>query len=274
METQIVALLCEGPHDAEFLSRILRFNGFSSNDGLEIKNYPSPINNFLKTEAIKTNIDDLNLITVRHVLLPYCTLRNENSFFLIYSMIGVGQKEKRKQLLNDFFTLIPKENEYNEHFPIGTELGISYFFDADDKGIDTRTLELNEEINEVLGIKPFNSHKEIYIHQGLKLSSFIFTGNDNSKGKLEDLLMPLMKKDNETIFDNADDFLANHFDDERKAQKYDKDKSIIGIVGQLQISGASNTVCIKKSDYLNEEKIKENYKCKEIVDFINSHIIK
>ena len=273
METQIIAILCEGPHDAEFISRILKFNGFTSIDSLKIKYYPSPIDDLLKTEASKSNVDDLNIQQVRQVLLPYCTLKIDNNYFLFYSMTGDGQKDKRKQLLNDFFMLIPKENEISS-LPDDTNLGVAYFFDADDKGIDTRILELNEEINEVLGIIPFNSHKEIYTHQRLKLSSFIFTGNDNSTGKLEDLLMPLMKKDNESIFDNADEYLAKHFDNERKAQKYDNDKSIIGIVGQLQISGASNTVCIKKSDYLNEEKIKANDKCKEIVDFVKSHIIK
>lgn len=271
MATQIIALLCEGAHDVEFLSRILRSNGFSGNDGLKIKDYPSPIDQLLKNEATKTNVDDLNLITVRQVLLPGATLKKGGAFFLIYALGGDGKKNIRNQLLTDFSNLIPKEGEISS-LPEDTSLGIVYFLDADDKGIVTRISELNSEINEIIGIEPFTSHKEIHIQSGLKLGAYIFTGDDNDKGKLEDVLMPLMKLNNEAIFDSADSYLETNFNNTRKAQKYDKDKSIIGVVGQLQISGASNTVCIKKSDYLCDEKIKSDNKCIEIVEYINSLI--
>ncbi len=271
MATQIIALICEGAHDVEFLSRILKSNNFSNNDGLKIKEYPSPIDQLLKSEATKTNVDDLNLLTVRQVLLPGATLRKENTFFLLYALGGDGKKEIRKQLLSDFYMLIPKENEISS-LPDDTSLGIVYFLDADDKGIAVRISELNNEINEVVGNTPFTNHREIFDQSGLKLGAYIFTGADNDKGKLEDVLMPLMKLNNEAIFDSADSYLQANFNDTRKAQKYDNDKSIIGVVGQLQISGTSNTVCIKKSDYLNDEKIKSNPKCIEIVEYINSLI--
>lgn len=156
--------------------------------------------------------------------------------------------------------------------PEGTTLGVLYFLDADDKGISMRVSEINDEINEILSVKPFTNHKEIFEHSGLKLGSFIFTGSDNEKGKLEDVLMPLMTENNELLFDEANNYLSKHFDDKRKAQKYDNDKSLIGVVGQLQISGASNTVCIKKSDFISEEKIKANHKCVEIFQYVNSFV--
>jgi hypothetical protein len=269
MVTQIIAILCEGPHDVEFISRILKHNGYSSNDKLKIKDFPSPINDLLKTEASKTNVEDLNLQEVRQVLLPNSTLKIKTNYYLLYSMGGDSKKETRQQLLKDFYTLIPKENEISS-LPEGTSLGILYFFDADDKGVSERVIDINNEINEVLNIKPFQNHKEIIYKDGLKLGSFIFTGTDNEKGKLEDVLMPLMIKNNEKIFDEANNYLETHFQNNRKAQKFDKDKSLIGIVGQLQISGASNTVCIKKSDYITEDKIKADAKCVEIFEYINS----
>jgi len=269
MATQIIALLCEGAHDVEFLSRILKSNNFSSNDGLKIKEYPSPIDQLLKSEATKTNVDDLNLLSVRQVLLPGATLRKGETFFLLYSLGGDGKKEIRKQLLSDFYILIPKENEISP-LPDDTSLGIVYFLDADDKGIAARISELNDEINEVIGITPFTNHKEIFDYSGLKLGAYIFTGSNNDKGKLEDVLMPLMKKDNEDIFENADLYLKKYSNEERKVKKYDNDKSIIGLVGQLQISGASNTVCIKRSDYLNDENITADQKCIEIVAYVTS----
>lgn len=269
MGIQITAILCEGPHDVEFISRILKHNGYSSNDKLKIKDFPAPINNLLKTEVSNTNVEDLNLQEVRQILIPSSSLKIDSNYYLLYSMGGDSKKENRKQLLNDFYTLIPKENEISS-LPEGTNLSFFYFLDSDDKGITVRVSELNNEINEVLNIKPFTQHKETVNHNGLKLGSFIFTGEDNDKGKLEDILIPLMKEGNEVIFNDANDYLTNHFDLQRKVQKYDKDKSTIGIVGQLQISGASNTVCVKKSDFISEAKIKANVKCIEIFEYINS----
>lgn len=273
MATQIIAVLCEGPHDVEFLARILKFNGFENNDRLKIKEYPSPISDLLKSEASKTNIDDLNLLTVRQVLLPSSTIRKDDNYFLLYTLGGDSKRDNRKQLLKDFYTLIPQGDEISS-LPDDTSLGILYFLDSDDKGIATRISELNEEIDMVLGTKPFSNHKEINIHSGLKLGAFIFTGTNNDTGKLEDVLMPLMVSGNETIFDESKVFLDKHFDKIRvpKKEKYYEDKSIIGVAGQLQLSGSSNTVCIKKSDYLNDTKIKSDAKCIEIANFVNKFI--
>jgi hypothetical protein len=270
MAKQIIAILCEGPHDVAFIARILKHNSFSSNDKSKIKDFPPPINSLLKTEASKTNVEDFNLIEVRQVLLPATSLVLNNNYFLLYSMGGDGKKISRQQLLNDFYSFIPKENEISS-LPEDTNLGILYFFDSDDKGIATRITELNNEIEEVLNISPFANHKEVYIHNGLKLGSFIFTGVDNNTGKLEDILVPLMKDGNEKIFDEADVYLSTHFDNTRCA-KYDNDKSTIGVVGQLQHSGSSNVVCVSKSDYINELKVKGNAKCVEIYEYINSTI--
>lgn len=269
MGTQIISILCEGPHDVEFISRILKHNGYESNDSMKIRDFPSPIDQLLINETTKADVEGLNLQEVRQVLIPNTTLINGENYYFLYSMGGDSKKFIRKQLLNDFYTLIPKENEISS-LPAGTSLGILYFLDADDKGVAQRILEINEEINEILEVRPFTDHKEIYDHLGLKLGSFIFTGSDNENGKLEDILMPLMSKNNELLFDAANHYLSEHFDNARKVQKYDNDKSLIGVVGQLQISGSSNTVCIKKSNFLTEEKIKVDPKCVEIFEYIDA----
>ena len=100
----------------------------------------------------------------------------------------------------------------------------------------------------------------------------IFTGEDNDKGKLENILLPLMKKDTESIFESSKKFLEENHEVERCKSKFDDLKSIIGTAGQLQISGTSNTVCIEKSDYLTNEKILDNEKCKEIIAFFEKLI--
>lgn len=269
MKTEIIIILCEGPHDVAFLYRILSANGIKSNGKLMIKEFPKPINDLLKTEVTKTNVDDINIHEVRDVLLPYKTMNRDNNFFLLYSMGGDSQIISRQKLLAEISSFIPKENEISS-LPENTNLSIIYFLDSDKNGISNRIEKLNDEIYEVLSIKPFVNHKEIFKFNRLKLGAFIITGADNENGKLEDILLPIMTLENEVIFDNAKSFIDINFDIDRLVKKFDNAKSLIGIVGQLQISGASNSVCIDKSDYISEDKIKVNTKCIEIFTYIDS----
>ncbi len=77
---------------------------------------------------------------------------------------------------------------------------------------------------------------------------------------------------NEAIFKGAKQYLDTHFDKSRLKDKFYEEKSIIGIAGQLQKSGSSNVVCISQTDYLNDDKIRSNKKCVEIIAFFNSFL--
>lgn len=270
MPKKVIAIFCEGQHDVAFISRILKFNGFISNGSLKISEYPSPINNLFKTEIIKSNLQDINIQNARDILIPSSSIRRDDNFVLLYSLGGDSKKRFRQKLLSEYFELIPKPNEISA-LPLDVKLSILYFFDADEKGVDLRINELNDEIYEILGIKPFSSHKEVFNYNDLILGSFIFTGDDNNIGKLEDILVPLMKENNEKIFIDAKEYLTNNFEEDR-CNKFDEFKSIIGMAGQLQFSGSSNVVCINKSDYINSSKISSNNKCLEIVNFMNNFI--
>lgn len=185
-------------------------------------------------------------------------------FFFLYSLGGDGKIEDRKKNLNDFRSFIPKEGEIiKERLPTDTRLSLVYFFDADTKGINQRINEINAEIRSVLT-------------------------------ELEDVLIPLMKQNNEPIFDEAERYLDKHFDssrlfplkinvineiivetrsDRKKDKiKYDKSKSLIGAVAQLQRSGKSNVVCISDTDYITKDKILADANCVEIIDFFTSLI--
>lgn len=293
MAIQITAVLCEGPHDVAFLVKIIKSEGFKNIDNLKIGEFPTPIDLLLKAEVSKSNIEDLNLQEVRQALLPTNALLKDNNYLFFYSLGGDGKKKLRNKIVLDFLSFIPNKEEITAT-PLDTSFSILYFFDSDDKGIENRVLELNKEVEEILTVKPFSSHKETKKISEIKFGSFIFSGEDNDKGKLEDILLPLMAMENEDIFSNADKFLSSHFSDDRlfplkieiennvlvekrtdKVKlklKYDNSKSIIGTVGQLQKSGSSNVVCISQTDYLTLEKIKNNDKCQEIVVYLNEFL--
>lgn len=272
MAKQIITVLCEGPHDVAFITKILKTIGFMSNENIKIADYPYPLNDLLKKEVVKTNVEALNLQEVRQTLLPSNTLIRGENYLFLYSMGGDSKSDSRKQILDKLKQAIPKETgEIPEALLKDTNLSLIYILDADDKGVEKRLEYLNKEINEVMGEEPFTYDRRVKISNKIKLGSLIFTGSNGNEGKLEDILVPLMQKDNESIFENAKKYLSDHYD-ETRIKKYDEPKSIVGIVGQLQKSGGSNVVCIGQTDYLTPDKIHSDIKCQEIIAFFEEFI--
>lgn len=299
MATQIITILCEGPHDVAFIARILKGIGFKSNETTKIGKYPKPFDQLIVTEASKTNIEQLNLTEVRRNLLPTSCLKRDDTYIFLYSLEGDGKKDPRMRILKELRSFITEEGEY-ERLPIDTDLSILYFFDADEKGIASRLEDINSEIMEALPEiqePPFKSNGDSFMVSKLKTGAFIFSDNASDKGKLEDILIPLMRLGNEESFDAALHFLTSQYDEDRlfklrlkidantaivtesrseKArdkEKYDEKKSLVGAVGQLQRSGKSNVVCISDCDFISLDKIRNNVKCQEIINFFNSFIV-
>ncbi len=278
MAIQLITIFCEGPHDVAFLTKILKSGGFKSNDKLKVGEFPLPYSQLLETEAKKSNVIDLNLQELRNTIMPSATLQKEDSFLFFYSMGGESRKDKRQKLLSAINSFIPKSKSEYSTLPENTVLSVLYFFDADNKGVSNRLVEIGKEINEIIneiGEKTFikNGHKVSLFEDTLNVGTYIFYKQGEDTGKLEDILVPLMKLNNDKIFEDAERFIdENHNVARCRANNFDKKKSLVSTVGQLQKSGGSNVVCIGQTDYLTSEKIKANAQCIEITGFFNSFI--
>jgi len=294
MTTQIISILCEGLHDVAFLNRIFKAIGFKSNDGCKIGDYPQPFNDFIQQEATKNNVEGINIAQLRENLLPVHTLKGENIHIFLYSM-GGDSNNIRQRMLKKLKSFIPKQGEIRT-LPQGTELSVLYLLDADEIGVQKRIGEVQKELKAIFPDEDFEftDNATFQTIADIKIGIFIFHELGKREGKLEDILIPLMKKNNEKIFEDANTFLKDNFDENRlfklrlsqqngeivekrsaskkKKHKYDFKKSLIGTVGQLQKSGGSNTVCISDCDYLTKEKIHTDELCKEIIDFIERFV--
>lgn len=162
------------------------------------------------------------------------------------------------------------------------------FYDVDDKGIDARINEVKTEIGPLFSCaNTLNNNGDIvYDDEKFKVGVYIFADHKFASGTLENILLPLMKQGNEEIFNDAEKFLNKHKNNDRmkplkfvkdeagniserrsdRANKYHHAKSLLGVVGQLQNSGTSNTVCIEKADYITLGKISASQPCQEIID--------
>ncbi len=291
MAKNIVFILTEGDHDSAFIYRILKANGLTTNHKIAIKDYPFPLDKLIKSGASSIPIEELNMETARSKFIPsYIMRKNEDNIVCIYRVGGDSKEKIRSDFIKSINELNIPDIEAIQTL-IDTQISILFFFDADEKGVYKRIEQIKNELKSSFPeseIEKINHlvNKEIVLIEDINVGGFVFTETDQDKGLLEDVLIPLMKQENDDIFEAAEYFLAIHEDtglfrskvkyDETNTtkqkingKKYVHKKSLIGTVGQLQMSGKSNTVCISDADYLNDEKIKADTTCIEIYNFID-----
>lgn len=278
MATHIITVFCEGLHDVAFLTKILKADTFLSNDKLKIGEFPLPYSNLLETEAKKSNVNDLNLQELRNTLMPSATLQKDDNFLFFYAMGGDTRKDKRQKLLSDLNSFIPKSKNEFSTLPKDTILSVLYFLDADNKGVDKRLIEVVDEMHEIIteiGEHSFNENGDrVSLFDGmLNIGAYIFQKQGEDTGKLEDILVPIMKENNDKIFEAAEKFIDENYDSTRViGNNFDQMKSLVSTVGQLQKSGASNVVCIGQTDYLSVKKIQADAQCIAIIELFNKFL--
>ncbi len=287
MSQKVIILFTEGDHDAAFIYRMLKANGFTKYSKA-IKDFPKPLDQLLASDVLNTSVPDESLQNARTRFLPSNVVTVDDNLLLIYSLQGESRGDKRIKLIEALNSLNTKDpNEIQAM--AGVTLAALYFLDSDDKGIAARLKEINLELQAIFSevqFEPITSNGSIQTIDDVIVGAYIFVEDGSEYGKLEDVLLPIMEIGNEDIFDKARQFLSIHestslfkgrieynVDASIKkvhGEKYHPKKSLIGTIGQLQKSGKSNTVCISDASYLNDAKLGESLVCKNIIAFIKS----
>jgi len=269
---KIIITFCEGQHDISFLSKILFVDGFTPYKK-KIKDFIKPLNKQFETELSKKKIADKKLGFHSEYMLPSVALhRNEKILVLLHNLNGDSKITERKKILSMYQNIQSEEDGFSKEFNLNFRF--IYFFDADNKGIIARVDELNSELK----LDSKLEHNKICTINSDEWGCYVFHKDENC-GDLEDILLDLMKPNNETIFENSLSFLKmNSVDESRQKEftcndreeryksrvKFKEKKSIISVAGQLQFSSMSNSVIIAKSDYIKKSDISANSHCIEI----------
>jgi len=270
---KIIVAFCEGQHDIAFLSKVLFVNGFTAYKK-KIKDFVEPLNKQFINKLPNKEIGDKKLGFQSEYMIPSVALhKDQNILVLFHNLNGDGKAEERKKILEMYQNIQSKDDDFTSEFNLNFRF--LYFFDADEIGIQKRVDELNRELS--LTDKKI-VHKEIVDIDSYEWSCYIFH-KDQDSGDLEDILLELMRPNNEKIFDNSQSFItANQLDEGRQKEficnnleekyknriKFKEKKSIISIAGQLQFSSMNNSVIIAKSDYIKKGDIESNIHCKDI----------
>lgn len=293
MAYKVILALLEGPHDVAFIYRILKENGFETTKKI-IKDLPSPLNLYLSNpkQFLNTSFEDMKIGSVRLSSFPMEVLEKGLNTILLFPSGGVTQSEIRKKIITQF-------NAIKEVGKVGSadnekELSISilYLLDAENEGLTFRLNAIAGEIKEAMGIlqQPLQFTNASFSKiDDIDFGVYVFTEPGKDTGRLEDILLPLMKQNNNDIFDDANDYLikvneyqlfkgkTNNADvkliSKVDRQKFNYEKSLISVAGQLQTSGKSNVQVIRESSFLSTDKILQDANCVTIAKFIENSLI-
>lgn len=276
--TKYIIVFCEGDHDIAFLTRSLFVEGFTPYMN-KVSEFPHPLSDLYITNLAKKKIEDIEFKFQRpNQKTPYTVLYKEDTLVIFHNLGGDGNilNGNAASIVEQYIDLNDEARRKIEGYE---ELSYRflYFLDADDEGVDTRISELKDK----LSVNTLE-HYTVITKDNYEIGCAIFykTGDQGKQGKLEDILLELMKPNNETIFDVSIDFLSSYSLNEERQRKYicnlreekyegkknfKQDKSIISIAGQLQFSGSNNSVIIANSDYIEKNDILNNIHCKKIV---------
>jgi hypothetical protein len=276
---KIIIAFCEGQHDIAFLSKILFVDGLMPYNK-KIKDFIKPLNKqFIKKLPIK-KIGDKKLGFQPEYMIPSVALyKDEKILVLLHNLNGDGKATERNKILSMYQKMQSEEDDFTN---FNLNFRFLYFFDADDKGIETRVDEINSELNLSDKLK----HNKVNTIGTYEWGCYVFH-KDEDNGDLEDILLDLMKPSNESIFTNSLSFLTtNALTDDRQKEficndkeekykdrvKFKEKKSIISIAGQLQFSSMNNSVIIAKSDYIKKSDISSNRHCIDISKLFSESI--
>ena len=148
-----------------------------------------------------------------------------------------------------------------------------YEFDADEDGVDARLQQVTREIKQIDFAFPGLTANARYVESnGIRWGSYIFE-NGSGKGRLEDIILPMMEQDNDDVAKCARDFVEKRFlfnlFQTVKPTSYPQ-KARVGIMGQLEKAGSANPAIIEQSSYLTNEKIKGSAICNEMFKFLSA----
>lgn len=277
---ELTIVFCEGDHDIAFLSRILYVHGFEPYKK-KIKEFLVPLNQLYKMILENKKIEDIEFKFQKpNQKIPYTVLiKDENHLVIFHNLSGDGNilNKKAEEITQEYISLnnenrrkIGKYEKLNYRF--------LYFLDADEKGV-------NERLKQMKILLDYSDleHCTLAKKDDYEVGCYIFhdASHRNLEGKLEDILLELMKPNNWKIFKNSGEFIKTTqlsntrrtkficTDKEEKTSgstQFKKEKSLISVAGQLQFSGSSNSVIIANSDYIKKADILKNTHCKNIME--------
>lgn len=271
MKKSIKLIIAEGAHDVAFLARLMKANAYIDPE-IRVKNIePVALRDFIiglyQNFSFKRNVKKINR---RPIPLAVLCPKEEgnNEIAVLFAADGVNNYSNIETILKNLVAL--KNNPFGQESLKDVDvIKVIFNIDADDKGIEDRIATINSWTKKLTDEKcPDISNFNAIEYKGIKWGVFISANNDGL-GALEDLVLPLFEINHNKMVEEVKRYISQKDSFNIPQTKKPNDaKSEIGIMGQLDMPGVSNTVLIDQSKLIDDERLKTGV-YKKISDFIS-----
>lgn len=274
---KVLFIFCEGPHDAHFVGRILRSSENYHDYTATLRDYPTPLGQFIGGKFQNQKIDDIRIGKPNFPLVPVCCVKKSDDNFLVFpiSIGGMDKTDDAKSLLEEILNSFA--HDILERPEVGvSSISILFTYDADARGT-LKTVQLWKQ--RFFPAIDFHPQAEEWIAQnGYRIGVFIFSGPEGNIGTLEDCLVELFRVTDSPLMEAATTFLEPRFETisangDALAHETKFKKGILTICGQVEkvISGSALTVVVRDSKLLDGafNFLDKNAQCTRLLHFIN-----
>lgn len=250
---KLLFVICEGPHDAQFIGRLLQESGKYESYDEQLKNYPSPLREFISGKYTSQKIDEIRIGRPKFPLVPICVYKmlEGEHIVLPVSMGGMDQhiqtNEFVKELLNSFASDVLKQSK-----SVIESVSFLFIYDADSRGVDKTQELFMARYNETLSIQG-DFQKEQWAGTGSRYALFILTGNNGDTGTLEDNLLMLFRENDKEWVDTCDHHIQNRFEamangGDVTAHRSKINKAVLTTCGQIEKANAGYALTVVVRD--------------------------
>lgn len=268
----IKIIIAEGRHDTAFISRVMKANGYidpeTKVNQIEPKFLSDYIVELFKDLKFSRNLADME--RHRHPVPSFLLSRDiegGKEIALLFASDGLGNHKNVTRILSYFINRLHNEFGLEDVARESVDkIKVIFNADADDKGIDVRIASINECIQKLKDNTLGGKIKETFAgvgnygkceYMGLTWGAFI-SANDKGYGTLEDFVLPLFEDGRDDLCKEVEAFVQKK-DLYKIPQtgKYNEQKIRIGLMGQIDMPGVSNSVLIDQSMMIAEEMLQQ-----------------
>jgi hypothetical protein len=251
---KVLFVMCEGPHDAYFVGRLLKESGHYSEFRTILQEYPSPLGDFIITKFRTRNVEEIRIGKPDNPLVPVCGFKNDNSNILVLpiSLGGMDKIAETKKFLNEIMSsFAPDILQRNESKVVA--VSILFTYDADARGVAETVALWNTRYATHLSEGNFITFAEWHNLNGFRLGLFVFSGTDGNTGTLEDNLLDLFRCKDAGLLADAQKYLEPKFEHmssggDQLAHETKLKKGVLTTCGQVEKGNAGYALTVVVRD--------------------------
>lgn len=277
-------IFCEGPHDAAFVSHLLKSSLGFKQQQLKLSELPYPLANVLKTSFQHRAAEDLRLDLARRFFLPEYVLAQELTLVLVFSYGGSNRKDSMQPFLDAVFTLLAETNFSSIEQPaVRPAYAYTIFADADARGESNTRQLISDEFSKV-GEADWLSNTWGQIKATKAASqttafgpaaTYVWRKGQEDGGTLEDLLVECL--DGDAKLQKTLEYMDSRFDWSPPAGASPEQvcgraaarlKAAFCVEGQREKPGGSLAVILGQSRLLGTAELKRSSTVQDCIAFL------